>query len=45
MDRGAWWALVPVVTESDTTERFTFWAFQVALVVKKPLASPGDLGD
>ena len=31
--------------ESDTTERFTFWAFQMALVVKKPLASPGDPGD
>ena len=31
--------------ESDTTERLTFWASQVALVVKNPPASAGDTGD
>ena len=48
MDRGAWWATVHWVTESDATEWLTrshLMTPQVALVVKNPLANAGDTKD
>ena len=50
-DRGAWWAIVYGVTQSWTRLKWlsssssSRWVSQVALEVKTPLASAGDLRD